>query len=257
MSNKRYPEEFKIEAIKQVTERGHSAPDVAKRFGVSQPTLYEWMKKYALAPEERLAQGQPARKAASSQGRAQARHRGARHPKAGRRVLYQRVPVKYAFIVADEPQHAVRTMCRVMRVHPSGYYAWKPRPESERTKDNRRLLRLIKQSWRESGGVYGYRKIAADLPDLGERCDKHRVYRLMRTEGLKCQTGYRRRAGRYGKPTVIAPNHLQQKLDAPAPNRVWVTDITYIRTHEGWLYLARGARPVLTPCDWLVDGLAY
>lgn len=56
MSNKRYAEEFKIEAVKQVTERGHSAPDVAKRLGVSQPTLYEWMKKYALAPEERRAQ---------------------------------------------------------------------------------------------------------------------------------------------------------------------------------------------------------
>lgn len=56
MSSKRYPEEFKIEAVKQVIERGHSAPDVAKRLGVSQPTLYEWMKKYTLAPEERHAQ---------------------------------------------------------------------------------------------------------------------------------------------------------------------------------------------------------
>lgn len=129
-------------------------------------------------------------------------------------------------------------MCRVMRVHPSGYYAWKARPESGRTKENRRLLGLIKQSWLESGGVYGYRKITADLRDLGERCGKHRVYRLMRTEGLKSQTGYRRRAWRYGKPTVIAPNHLQQQFDVSAPNRAWVTDITYIRTHDGWLYLA-------------------
>ncbi|MBP1314189.1 transposase [Herbaspirillum sp. 1130] len=56
MSNKRYPEEFKIEAVKQVTERGRSAPDVEKRLGVLQPTLYEWMKKYALAPEERRTQ---------------------------------------------------------------------------------------------------------------------------------------------------------------------------------------------------------
>jgi putative transposase len=129
-------------------------------------------------------------------------------------------------------------MCRVMRVHPSGYYAWKARTESERVKDNRRLLGLIKQSWLESGGVYGYRKITADLRDLGETCGKHRVYRLMRTEGLKSQTGYRRRTGRYGKPAVIAPNHLQQQFDVPAPNQAWVTDITYIRTHEGWLYLA-------------------
>ncbi|WP_148289108.1 transposase, partial [Herbaspirillum sp. B65] len=67
MSNKRYPEEFKIEAVKQVTERGHSAPDVAKRLGVSQPTLYEWMKKYALAPEERRAQAIPEHVAALEQ----------------------------------------------------------------------------------------------------------------------------------------------------------------------------------------------
>lgn len=61
-------------------------------------------------------------------------------------------------------------MCRVMRIHPSGYYAWKARPESERTKENRWLPGLIKQSWLESGGVYGYHKITANLRDLGERC---------------------------------------------------------------------------------------
>lgn len=140
--------------------------------------------------------------------------------------------------MAHEPQHAVRTLCRVMQVHPSGYYAWKAQPESSRAREHRRLLGLIKQSWLESGGVYGYRKITADLRDLGETCGKHLVYRLMRTEGLKSQTGYHRRQGGYGKPAVIAPNHLQQQFNVAAPNCVWVTDITYIRTHEGWLYLA-------------------
>ncbi len=126
----------------------------------------------------------------------------------------------------------------MMSVHPSGYYAWRAAPLSARAKSDQRLSGLIKQSWLESGGVYGYRKITEDLRDLGERCGKHRVYRLMRAEGLRSQTGYRRRSGRYGKPATVAPNHLNQKFDVAAPNLVWVTDITYIRTHEGWLYLA-------------------
>ena len=125
-----------------------------------------------------------------------------------------------------------------MNLHPSGYYAWKAEPASPRQKDDQRLLGLIKQSWLESGSVYGYRKITHDLRDLGERCGKHRVYRLMKQEGLRAQVGYRRRAGHYGKPAVVAKNQLEQNFDVEAPNQVWVTDITYIRTHEGWLYLA-------------------
>lgn len=63
-------------------------------------------------------------------------------------------------------------------------------------------------------------------------------YRLMKREGLRAQVGYRRRAGHYGKPAVVAENQLEQNFDVEAPNQIWVTDITYIRTHEGWLYLA-------------------
>ena len=126
----------------------------------------------------------------------------------------------------------------MMVVHPSGYYAWKANPISARQKEDQRLSGLIKQFWLESGGVYGYRKITGDLRDEGERCGKHRVYRLMKQDGLRSQTGYRRRSGAYGKPAVVAPNQLAQQFDVKAPNQAWVTDITYIRTHEGWLYLA-------------------
>ncbi len=91
----------------------------------------------------------------------------------------------------------------------------------------------------ESGGVYGYRKLTLDMRDLGERCGKHRVARLLKGEGLRSQTGYGRRPGmRGGKPAMVAPNHLQRQFTAAEPNQSWVTDITYIRTHEGWLYLA-------------------
>jgi putative transposase len=126
-----------------------------------------------------------------------------------------------------------------MDVHPSGYYAWKQQPQSDRARDDQRLLGLLKQAWLESGCVYGYRKLTLDMRDLGETCGKHRVARLLRLEGLRSQTGYRRRSGRRGgKPAVVAPNHLDRQFTPERPNQSWVTDITYIRTHEGWLYLA-------------------
>lgn len=127
----------------------------------------------------------------------------------------------------------------MLKVHPSGYYAWRAEPRSTRAKDYQRLLGLIKHAWLESGGVYGYRKIHADLRELGESCGRHRVARLMRAEGLRSQTGYRRRTGCYGgKPPTPAPNRLERQFNVSEPNKVWVTDITYIRTYEGWLYLA-------------------
>lgn len=136
-------------------------------------------------------------------------------------------------------QFRVTSMCRVLRVQRSGFYAWQRQPHSARHTEDQRLLGLIKQSWLESGTVYGYRKVTQDLRDLGERCSKNRVARLMHGEGLRAQVGYgrRHRAG-VGQPSVVAPNRLDRQFDVQAANTHWVTDITYIRTHEGWLYLA-------------------
>ena len=131
------------------------------------------------------------------------------------------------------------SMCRVLGVQRSGFYAWLHQPSSDRAKEDQRLLGLVKQAWLESGMVYGYRKITVDLRDLGERCGKHRVARLMRGESLHAQVGYGRRPRqRGGKPSAVAPNLLARQFDVTTPNTHWVTDITYIRTHEGWLYLA-------------------
>jgi putative transposase len=147
--------------------------------------------------------------------------------------------VKYAFIEQESGNHAVRCLCKAMEVHPSGFYAWRLQPKSARQCDDERLTGLLKQAWLESGGVYGYRKLTLDMRDPGEPCGKHRVARLLKAEGLRSQTGYRRRPyARGGKPAVVAPNRLQREFEAEAPNQSWVTDITYIRTHEGWLYLA-------------------
>jgi putative transposase len=98
---------------------------------------------------------------------------------------------------------------------------------------------LIKRAWLESGCVYGYRKVHSDLREWGETCGKHRVERLMKAEGLKAQIGDRRRVHTgTSLPIQVASNKLTQQFTMAAPDQGWVTDITYIRTDEGWLYLA-------------------
>jgi len=146
--------------------------------------------------------------------------------------------VRYAFIQAHLNQFAIRNLCRMMQVHRSGYYAWIKQPKSARQKDDERLLGLIKQLWLESGCVYGYRKVYKDLRELGETCGPNRVARLMKQAGLKAQVGYNKPRYKGGKVCALADNHLNQDFDVRQPNLAWVTDITYIRTYEGWLFLA-------------------
>ena len=140
-------------------------------------------------------------------------------------------------------QHAnefgLAAMCRVLHVHRSGYYAWLREPTSVRARDDQRLLGLIKHCWLESGSIYGHRKITKDLRELGETCSKHRVARLMKQEGLRAMVGYGRRPRPLNGPIgAVANNVLARAFTAAEPNRTWVTDITYIRTYEGFLYLA-------------------
>ncbi|MGC9742158.1 IS3 family transposase [Pseudomonas sp. P1B16] len=239
MSRQRYPEEFKIEAVKQVTEKGNPVADVAQRLGMSVHSLYAWIKLYSKPQEQRQQDDEQQAELRKLRAELKRVTEERDNLKKGRRVLCQGVQLKYAFIKKHSTDYPVRRLCQTLKVHPSGYYAWLAEPQSARAKEDNRLLGLIKHAWLESGGVYGYRKIHDDLRELGETCGRNRVGRLMQVEGLRSQTGYRRRPAFYGgKPTVASPNHLARQFKVSEPNKVWVTDITYIRTYEGWLYLA-------------------
>lgn len=147
--------------------------------------------------------------------------------------------MKYAFIKAHRPEFSVRVMCRMLCVHPSGFYAWLKRPFSNRAVEDIRQTGLLKDAWEESGKVYGYRKLHDDLRDQGETCCPNRVARLAKLEGIRAQIGYKRRPGKYGgKPSVAVDNTLDRQFDVATPDRFWVTDITYIKTYEGFAYLA-------------------
>jgi len=145
----------------------------------------------------------------------------------------------YAFIKDHMHEHTVRLMCKVLEVHPSGFYGWCANPLSTRSKENDAILGKIKQCWLESGAVYGYRKIHDDLCHLGITCGQQRVRRLMKAQGLRSQAGYRRRpTSKPGEAAAAAPSVLGRKFEVATPNDSWVVDITYIKTFEGWLYLA-------------------
>jgi putative transposase len=142
-------------------------------------------------------------------------------------------------MVQHRPLFSVRAMCRCLQVHPSGFYAWLKNPLSNRAQEDKRQTKLIKKAWEDSGKVYGYRKLHDDLLDQGETCCPNRVARLASLAGIKAQIGYKRRPGTYGgKPSVVVDNTLNRQFNVDAPDTVWVTDITYIKTYEGFVYLA-------------------
>ena len=138
--------------------------------------------------------------------------------------------------LADE--YRVTDLSAALEVSRSGYYAWLQEPVSHRAQEDARLLRLIRASFAASHGVYGAPRVFLDLREAGETCSKHRVARLMRVNNIRARHGYR--TGRYpaGKPSALIPNILERNFSVSSPNKAWVTDITYIRTWQGWLYLA-------------------
>jgi putative transposase len=147
--------------------------------------------------------------------------------------------MRYAFVAEHRPFFSVRAMCRCLRIHPSGFYAWLKNPLSRRSKEDARQTELIRKAWKDSGKVYGYRKLHDDLLDQGETICPNRVARLASLAGIKAQIGYKRRPGSYGgKPSLVVDNTLDRQFDVDAPDRIRVTDITYIRTLEGFAYLA-------------------
>ncbi|EKP6543948.1 TPA: IS3 family transposase [Escherichia coli] len=238
MSGKRYPEEFKIEAVKQVVDRGYSVASVATRLDITTHSLYSWIKKYgpdsSINKEQSDAQAEIRR--LQKELKRVTDERDILNLQRG--VLRKAVRLRYAFIRDNSCCWPVRLLCRVLDVHPSGFYAWLQQPHSQRHQADLRLTGQIKQFWLESGCVYGYRKIHLDLRDSGQQCGVNRVWRLMKRVGIKAQVGYRSPRACKGEASIVSPNRLQRQFNPDAPDERWVTDITYIRTHEGWLYLA-------------------
>lgn len=147
--------------------------------------------------------------------------------------------MKYRFISDHRQQFRVRAMCRVLNVSPSGYYDWRVRGESERSRANRHLLARIRAIHAASRENYGAEKTWRALIALGEACGRHRVARLRREHGIEARRQRRFRAGYAARNNVPpAPNLLDQDFATTGPDRIWAGDTTFIPTRRGALYLA-------------------
>ena len=139
----------------------------------------------------------------------------------------------------EKAEFPVATLCRVLDVSASGYYAWTERPPSTRAQEDTILLERIHAIHIRSRGTYGARRILADLREQGIRCARKRVARLMRQAGLAGAQRRRYRGTTRQKPdAVAAPDLVQRDFTASRPNALWVADVTYVPTAEGWLYLS-------------------
>lgn len=147
--------------------------------------------------------------------------------------------MKYVFIRDHRGAFPVDLMCRSLEVGSSGFYAWLKRPESPRRRDNLRLLTEIKAVYRKSRKNYGSPRIYAELNETGHPCSRYRVARLMRQHGIVSKHKKKFRVTTNSNHSYpIAGNLLQRQFNVSKPGRCWVSDITYVPTLEGWLYLA-------------------
>ena len=147
--------------------------------------------------------------------------------------------MKFQFISEHRETFKVGRMCKMLEVSLSGYYAWRKRPESRRSRENRVLEDKIRLIHAESHRIYGAPKIHRKLCEQGIRCGKNRVARLMRNVGLRSRRKKKFKAttnSRHNLP--VAPNLLNQNFAVDAADSIWAADITYIPTDQGWLYLA-------------------
>jgi putative transposase len=145
----------------------------------------------------------------------------------------------FRLIEAERASFSVPLMCRVLGVSRSGYYDWKDRPPSRRSREDAALAQKIHEIHHRSRATYGAPRVHAELRAIGIRCGRKRVARLMREEGLKgCLRGRKKRTTtRRDGSAVPAPDLVRRNFAAVAPDRLWVADITYVKTDEGFLYL--------------------
>ena len=242
---KAYPKEFREKVVQLVQGGDRSQREVAEEFGISTDSVRRWVQQAerdqgsrqdGLRTErargtEPAAAGEPA--AADGSG----------NPVKGSGLVRsgdQFDPVTvFEFVRANQGRYRIACMCRLLGVSTSGYYGWRVRSPSRRAQQNQELSRRIAAIHAESRQIYGARRVWAELRAQGVTVSRQRVARLMRALGLQGVTRRKRRCTtRRDAQAAVAPDRVQRRFEASEPNRLWVADITYVPTLEGFVYLA-------------------
>ncbi|MDD4276187.1 MAG: IS3 family transposase [Clostridia bacterium] len=239
---RKYDRDFIIEAVKLAGEEGN-VTQVARELGISANLIYRWRSKYAADPENAFP-GKGHLKPVEEENRKLKRElkRTQRErdilKKAGGHFLNRPREI-YGFIAEQREKFGVGEMCRVLGVWRSGYYSWLGRERSKREQENERLLKDIRAKFRESRETYGSPSITMELKKEGKKVNRKRVARIMRENGIRAKTKKKFKITTHSAHSYpISPNLVNMDFRASEANKVWVSDITYISTREGWLYLA-------------------
>ncbi|WP_222927467.1 IS3 family transposase [Qipengyuania marisflavi] len=235
----KHTEEFKREAVRIALASGLSRRRVASDLGVGLSTLGKWVAQYR--PTDLVAA--PQADLARENERLRLENRILKEEreifKKGHAVLREPAAVRFAFVESWRHVWPVETICRVMQVSPRGYRSWRTRPISQRARTDMKVLAHIREQYSLSLGSYGRPRMTMELKEAGLDVGERRVGRLMKINGIKpvrtrkhkVTTDSHHRLG-------VAANWLAGDFVADAPNLKWAGDITYVWTHEGWLYLA-------------------
>ena len=148
--------------------------------------------------------------------------------------------MKFTFIAKHRVIWPAGWLCGALGVSRGGFYAWLTRPRSQRSRSDEELSAKVRASFLASDRTYGTRRVWHDLLAEGMSCGLHRIERLMRLQALRARPRRRRLPPDLGErqASAVAPNVLDRSFEAPAPNRKWIADFTYVWTAEGWLYVA-------------------
>ncbi|WP_425319116.1 IS3 family transposase [Staphylococcus lutrae] len=242
MTKRRYEHNFKMEAIKLV-ESGRKATEVSRDLDIPIQTLTKWLSKYREGGEASFVGSGKLTPVKQTEVELQKRLKELEEEnrilKKANAHLCQRPEIIYEFIYQHRHEFRVTKMCKVLGVSKSGYYDWKKRPASSQQKRRDRLKKEIYKVYIGSQKRYGSPKITKELMKEGIKVSQRTVTRLMKEMGIRSITKKKYKATTDSKHNLpIYPNLLNQRFKVEKPGVVWVSDITYIYTREGWVYLA-------------------
>ncbi|HEX5360227.1 MAG TPA: IS3 family transposase [Fluviicoccus sp.] len=237
-----FSREFKLEAVKLVTERGVALAQAAKNLDVHENVLRKWVRELRDEPQEAFPGNgkQRAQDAEIARLRKEVAKLKMERDilKKGRGLLREGVDVKFGFVAKHRGAWPVNLMCEALGVSRGGFYAWLTRPRSRRSLSDEVLGAQVRQSFVRSDRTYGARRVWHDVLEQGQACGLHRIERLMREQALRARPRRRGLPKDRGVRSAIADNVLDRQFQADGPNQKWVADFTYIWTAEGWLYVA-------------------
>ncbi|MEQ1714880.1 MAG: IS3 family transposase [Hyphomicrobium sp.] len=239
-----FTREFKLEAVRLIRDRGVTVAQASRDLGVHENVLRKWVQGFEADPKQAFpgpGQMKPEQLEIERLRREVTKLRAERDilKKAGG-LLRERPDLMFGFVAKHRGVWPVSWMCDALGVSRSGFFAWLSRSPSARAKADDAIAARVRASYIQSDRTYGARRVWRDVLAEGVSCGLHRIEKLMRLQAFRARPRRRRLPSDTGVRSTasVAPNTLDRRFEATAPNRKWVADFTYIWTAEGWLYVA-------------------